>query len=47
MSIDALQSFDDFRDNYQATVTQPLPLFRRRLTDASDAAGQLTARAKA
>ena len=29
--IDALQSFNDFRDTYQATVKQPLPLFRRRL----------------
>ena len=28
---EALAAFDDFSDNYQATVAQPLPLFRRRL----------------
>lgn len=28
---DALAALDDFSDNYQATVAQPLPLFRRRL----------------
>jgi uncharacterized protein (DUF934 family) len=28
---EALAAFDDFRDNYQATVAQPVPLFRRRL----------------
>ena len=27
----ALAAFDDFSDSYQATVAQPLPLFRRRL----------------
>lgn len=27
---DALGAFDDFSDAYQATVAQPLPLFRRR-----------------
>ena len=27
----ALAALDDFSDNYQATVAQPLPLFRRRL----------------
>ncbi len=29
-SHDALAAFDDFSDNYQATVAQPVPLFRRR-----------------
>ena len=28
---DALAAFDDFSDNYQTTVVQPVPLFRRRL----------------
>ncbi|HLX80691.1 MAG TPA: DUF934 domain-containing protein [Burkholderiales bacterium] len=28
---EALAAFDDFGDSYQATVAQPLPLFRRRL----------------
>jgi len=27
---DALGGFDDFSDNYQSTVVQPVPLFRRR-----------------
>jgi uncharacterized protein (DUF934 family) len=27
---DALKAFDDFSDNYQATVAQPAPYFRRR-----------------
>lgn len=37
---EALAGFGDFTDNYQATVAQPLPLFRRRLRAA--AAGDLT-----
>jgi uncharacterized protein (DUF934 family) len=28
---EALVAFDDFSDSYQATVVQPVPLFRRRL----------------
>lgn len=32
---DVLTAFDDFSDNYQATVAQPLPLFRRRLQAAA------------
>jgi uncharacterized protein (DUF934 family) len=32
---EALAAFDDFSDNYQATVTQPVPLFRRRLQAAA------------
>jgi uncharacterized protein (DUF934 family) len=28
---EALAAFDDFSDSYQATVVQPVPLFRRRL----------------
>ena len=28
---DALAAFDDFSEAYQASVTQPLPLFRRRV----------------
>jgi uncharacterized protein (DUF934 family) len=32
---EALAAFDDFSDNYQATVTQPDPLFRRRLQAAA------------
>lgn len=32
---DALPSFNDFPDNYQATVRRPVPLFRRRLTAPS------------
>jgi len=28
---EALAAFDDFSDHYQATVAQPVPLFRRRL----------------
>ncbi|HEY7945798.1 MAG TPA: DUF934 domain-containing protein [Casimicrobiaceae bacterium] len=32
---DALAAFGDFSDNYQATVAQPLPLFRRRLRAAA------------
>ena len=28
--LDALTAFRDFSDTYQATVEQPLPLFRRR-----------------
>jgi uncharacterized protein (DUF934 family) len=28
---DALRAFDDFSDAYQASVAQPVPLFRRRL----------------
>jgi uncharacterized protein (DUF934 family) len=31
---EALAAFDDFSDNYQATVAQPVPLFRRRLQAA-------------
>jgi len=31
----ALAAFDDFSDNYQATVAQPVPLFRRRLQAAA------------
>ena len=27
---DAIGGFDDFTDNYQSTVAQPVPLFRRR-----------------
>ena len=27
---EALKAFDDFSDNYQATVAQPVPYFRRR-----------------
>jgi uncharacterized protein (DUF934 family) len=27
---DAIGGFDDFSDNYQSTVVQPVPLFRRR-----------------
>lgn len=30
----ALAAFGDFSDNYQATVAQPLPLFRRRMPAA-------------
>jgi uncharacterized protein (DUF934 family) len=30
---DALGAFDDFSDNYQSTVVQPVPLFRRRRAD--------------
>jgi uncharacterized protein (DUF934 family) len=29
---DALAAFEDFSDAYQATVAQPRPLFRRRVT---------------
>ena len=32
---EALAAFDDFSDNYQATVAQPVPLFRRRLHAAA------------
>lgn len=32
----ALAAFADFSDQYQATVAQPLPLFRRRLAAAVD-----------
>jgi uncharacterized protein (DUF934 family) len=32
---EALAAFDDFSDNYQATVAQPVPLFRRRLQAAA------------
>lgn len=28
---DALRAFDDFSETYQASATQPVPLFRRRL----------------
>jgi len=35
---EALGAFGDFSDNYQATVAQPLPLFRRRLQAGSPAA---------
>ena len=28
---DALTAFDDFSESYQASVAQPLPLFRRRI----------------
>lgn len=44
---DALQSFNDFPDNYQATVRRPVPLFRRRLAlpfDASVAAATVQPR---
>jgi uncharacterized protein (DUF934 family) len=27
---EALAAFDDFSEHYQATVAQPVPLFRRR-----------------
>ena len=30
----ALAAFDDFTEAYQASVTRPVPLFRRRLLDA-------------
>jgi uncharacterized protein (DUF934 family) len=30
---DALLAFGDFSENYQSTVAQPLPLFRRRLRE--------------
>ena len=30
---EALVAFDDFSDNYQSTVVQPVPLFRRRRPD--------------
>jgi uncharacterized protein (DUF934 family) len=32
---EALAAFGDFSDNYQATVAQPVPLFRRRLQSES------------
>jgi len=32
---EALSAFDDFSDAYQASVTQPVPLFRRRATTGS------------
>ena len=32
---DALAAFGDFSENYQATVAQPVPLFRRRLQPAA------------
>jgi uncharacterized protein (DUF934 family) len=32
---EALSAFGDFSDNYQATVAQPVPLFRRRLQAAA------------
>jgi uncharacterized protein (DUF934 family) len=32
---EALSAFGDFSDNYQATVAQPVPLFRRRLQSES------------
>lgn len=32
---EALAAFDDFSDSYQATVAQPVPLFRRRLQAAA------------
>jgi uncharacterized protein (DUF934 family) len=32
---EAVAAFDDFSDNYQATVAQPVPLFRRRLQAAA------------
>lgn len=31
---EALKGFGDFSDNYQATATRPVPLFRRRLAPA-------------
>lgn len=31
---DALKAFDDFSDAYQTSVTQPQPLFRRRIAGA-------------
>lgn len=33
----ALAALDDFSENYQATVAQPVPLFRRRLQAITDA----------
>ena len=39
----ALRGLDDFSDNYQATVTRPLPLFRRRAA-LGDPAANPTAR---
>ncbi len=33
---EALAALGDFSDNYQATVVQPVPLFRRRLQATSD-----------
>ena len=35
---EALTAFGDFSDTYQATVQQPLPLFRRRLTGGASRA---------
>jgi uncharacterized protein (DUF934 family) len=29
-ALNALESLDDYSDNYQATVARPVPLFRRR-----------------
>ncbi len=34
---EALKAFDDFTEQYQGTVRQPLPLFRRRLREAGKA----------
>jgi uncharacterized protein (DUF934 family) len=33
---DALRGLADFSDNYQATATRPVPLFRRRATPAAE-----------
>jgi uncharacterized protein (DUF934 family) len=37
--LDALSAFHDFSDSYQATVEEPLPLFRRRHLVSPDAHG--------
>ena len=37
---DAIKAFDDFSDNYQATVAQPVPHFRRRETILSSDTGK-------
>ncbi len=34
---EALKGLSDFSDNYQATATRPVPLFRRRLQGVADA----------
>jgi uncharacterized protein (DUF934 family) len=37
---EALAAFGDFSDNYQATVAQPVPLFRRRLQATASASSE-------
>jgi uncharacterized protein (DUF934 family) len=37
---DAINAFDDFSDNYQTTVAQPVPYFRRRETILSSDMGK-------